>query len=301
MAGGLERESREGLILGASAFVLWGLYPFYFKALAAIDPLEVVAHRIVWSFVVLLVAMPFAGRWREVAEALLHWRSFLGLLLTTVLILVNWIVYVLAVVSGNVLDTSLGYFLCPLVAVALGVFVLKERLSPWQLAAVALALAAVVNLILQLGIVPRVALVLAVSFGVYGLVRKKLRVGPVSGLFVECLLALPVAVGVIWWKLDHGGLGFLHVSPLDDLLLLLAGVATIGPLLLFNMGAKRLSYSTIGLLQYIAPSMLFLESVLLFGEPLEFWRLATFLVIWLALAIYTLDSLHRARRLAAAG
>ena len=297
-AGG---DSREGLLLGASAFVLWGLYPFYFKALEGVNPLEVIAHRIVWSFVMLLVAMPFAGRWREALSALSHWRSLLGLVITTVLILVNWVVYVLAVVSGNVLDTSLGYFLCPLVAVALGVFVLKERLSPWQVAAVGLALAAVVNLIFQLGVVPRVALVLAFSFAVYGLLRKKLAIGPVAGLFVECLLALPFAAAVIWWRLGDGGLAFLQGSFATDVLLLLAGLATVGPLLLFNMGAKRLDYATLGLLQYIAPSMLFFESVLLFGEPLQFWRLVTFVLIWLALAVYTLDSLARARRIAPAG
>jgi chloramphenicol-sensitive protein RarD len=296
MAAPSRSEGRNGLLAGISAFVLWGLYPFYFKALDGIDPIEIIAHRIIWSLPILAATLPFAGRWREIRLALADRRTLLGLLATTTLIMINWFTYVLAVVGGHVLDTSLGYFLCPLASVALGVVVLKERLSPWQTIAIGVAVLAVANLIFQMGTVPGVALILASSFSVYGLLRKKLKIGPLSGLFVECVLSMPVAMGVLAWQAAHGSLGFGHVSRGIDLLLILGGIATIGPLLLFNIGAKRLNYTTVGLIQYIAPSMLFLESVLLFGEPLEFWRLVTFAAIWLALAIYTADGIRRSRR-----
>jgi chloramphenicol-sensitive protein RarD len=202
---------------------------------------------------------------------------------------------VVAVQTGNVLDTSLGYFLGPLVSVALGVVVLNERLSRVQAAAVSLAALAVVNLIWQLGVVPKVALVLGISFSIYGLLRKRLPVSPALGLLVECLVVLPMALAAFVWVAQTKGLTFLHGDAGTDILLVAGGVITAGPLLLFNVGAKRLNYATIGVMQYIAPSMLFLESVLIFGEPLAFWRLVTFLLIWTALAMYSADALIRAR------
>jgi chloramphenicol-sensitive protein RarD len=205
----------------------------------------------------------------------------------------NWLVYVLAVVGDQVLDASLGYFLCPLVLVALGVLVLGERLSPLRLAAVALAAAGVLLLIVGLGVVPRIALFLAVSFGLYGLLRKRLPVGPVAGLFLECLLTLPLAVLLLAGLALRGGLAFPTGAIGPDLLLLAAGAVTIAPLLLFGLGARRLPLTTVGLLQYIAPSLMLLEGVWLFGEPLSAWRLASFALIWAALALSTADGLRR--------
>jgi chloramphenicol-sensitive protein RarD len=293
VAGG---DTREGLILGGSAFALWGLYPFYFKALAAVPALEIVVHRIWWSSLLLALIIQARGGWHEVSGALRDRRLRKGLIATTILIATNWFAYVLAVTGGQVLDASLGYFLCPLVSVGLGVVVLKERLTKGQIAAVALAGLAVLMLILKLGIVPKMALFLAVSFGLYGLLKKRLPVSPLTALFLECALLLPAsALLASWLWLDRGLVG-PAAHPLTFGLLLLAGVVTVVPLLLFGLGAKRLRLSTVGLLQYIAPTMLFLEGVLWFGEPLNPWRLAAFVLIWGALVLYTADGWLRARR-----
>ena len=294
------RESRLGLLAGLGAFTLWGLYPFYFKALAAIPALEIVAHRIVWSVAMLACLLPFGGRWRTLLLAVRTPATLGWLTVTTVLISANWLVYVLAVTGGQVLDASLGYFLCPLVNVVLGVTVLKERLTAAQTAAVALAAGAVLLPIWQLGAVPKVALFLAVSFGLYGMLRKRLAVDAVTGLLVECVLALPLSAGIALWLAASGGLRSPQADAWTWALLLLSGIVTAGPLLLFAMGAKRMRLATLGLLQYIAPSMLFVEGVLAFGEPVEPARLAAFALIWAALALYTADGALRARRTARA-
>jgi chloramphenicol-sensitive protein RarD len=289
-------DSREGLLLGAGAFALWGLYPFYFKALAHVPAMEIVAHRILWSSLLLAGIIQSRGGWGSVIGALYDRRLRVGLGVTTVLIAANWLVYVLAVTGGQVLDASLGYFLCPIVSVGLGVAVLKERLSRWQLTSVGLATLAVVLLIAMLGVVPKIALFLAISFGLYGLYRKRLPVDPLSALFLECALLLPLAAVVAIWLAAvgtlHGGRG----EGLTLFLLMLSGIVTVGPLLMFGLGAKRLRLSTIGLLQYIAPTMLFFEGVIWFGEPLNPWRLVAFVMIWAALAIYTLDGVLRSRQ-----
>ena len=288
-------DSRAGLILSATAFTLWGVYPFYFKALGHVPPLEIVAHRIVWSTLTLAPLIQLRGGWSTVLGALMDRRLRWGLGATTVLIAANWFVYVLAVTSGNVLDASLGYFLCPLVNVALGVAFLKERLSPAQIAAVALASAAVLLLIVMLGVVPKIALFLAISFGLYGLARKRLPVDPVTALFLECALLVPAGIAIALWLGLGGQARTLEGDPWTLVLLALSGIVTVGPLLLFGMGAKRLRLSTIGILQYIAPSMLFVEGVLWFGEPLNPWRLVAFVLIWTALVVYTVDGVLRTR------
>ena len=288
-------DSRAGLILSATAFTLWGVYPFYFKALGHVPPLEIVAHRIVWSTLTLAPLIQLRGGWSTVLGALMDRRLRWGLGATTVLIAANWFVYVLAVTSGNVLDASLGYFLCPLVNVALGVAFLKERLSPAQIAAVALASAAVLLLIVMLGVVPKIALFLAISFGLYGLARKRLPVDPVTALFLECALLVPAGIAIALWLGLGGQLRTLEGDPWTLVLLALSGIVTVGPLLLFGMGAKRLRLSTIGILQYIAPSMLFVEGVLWFGEPLNPWRLVAFVLIWTALVVYTVHGVLRTR------
>jgi chloramphenicol-sensitive protein RarD len=288
-------EPQKGLLMGAGAFTLWGLYPVYFKALGHVAPLEIVAHRILWSTLVLAPLIQLRGAWPTVAATLLDRRLRWGLAATTALIAANWFAYVLAVTTGNVLDASLGYFLCPLVNVALGVAVLKERLTRAQIAAVALAACAVLLLIVKLGVVPKMALFLAVSFGLYGLARKRLPIDPTTALFLECALLIPAGIAVALWLAAEGDLRTLEGDPRTLLLLALSGIVTVGPLLLFAMGAKRLPLSTVGILQYIAPSMLFVQGVLFFGEALNRWRLVAFVLIWGALVIYTVDGIRRAR------
>jgi chloramphenicol-sensitive protein RarD len=289
-------DTREGLLLGGTAFALWGLYPFYFKALAAVPALEIVVHRVLWSSLLLAVVIQLRSDWREVTGALRDRRLRKGLAATTLLIAANWFAYVLAVTGNQVLDASLGYFLCPLVSVALGVLVLKERLSRGQAVAVGVAAAAVLMLIWKLGIVPKMALFLAVSFGLYGLLKKRLPVSPLTALFLECVLLVPLALLIAFWLWLDRGLVDPMGEPLAFALLLLAGFITVVPLLLFGMGAQRLRLSTVGLLQYIAPTMLFFEGIIWFGEPLNPWRLGAFVLIWAALALYTGDGWLRARR-----
>ena len=289
-------DRRDGLLFGASAFTLWGLYPFYFKALAAVPALEIVVHRIVWSTLLLALLLQLQGGWHEVARALRDPALRRGLIATTVLIGANWFAYVLAVTGDQVLDASLGYFLCPLVSVGLGVLVLKERLSRAQMAALALMAAAVAMLVVTLGVVPKMALFLAVSFGLYGLLRKRLAVTPLAALFLECALLVPAALLVLPWLAGNGRLVTPSGDPSTFLLLMLAGAITVGPLLLFGLGAQRLRLSTVGLLQYITPSLLFVEGVLLFDEPLSPWRLLAFVLIWAALALYTAEGWRQRRR-----
>ena len=287
---------RLGVAAAVAAYLQWGLYPFYFKALESVATVEIVAHRIVWSLILLSLLLPLLGRLAELRDTLRDRRRLVALAATALLISGNWITYVWAVNNGQVLDASLGYFLGPLCSVLLGVVALRERLSRVQALAVAIAALAVLNLVVQLGVVPRIALILGVSFSLYGLMRKRLAVGPLAGLFVECLVALPLALLALAWLEADGRLAFLGIDRRTDILLLLAGLFTVGPLWCFNIGAKRVGLVTVGLLQYIAPTMLFFESILVFGEPLSPWRLVTFILIWSALALYTADGAVRARR-----
>jgi chloramphenicol-sensitive protein RarD len=282
-----------GLAAGAGAYILWGLFPFYFKGVAEFPALEIVAWRVILSVVTLLPLLLLGNAAAEVRQALRERRTMLLLALAALLLAANWLVYVLAVIGGQVLDASLGYFMCPLVMVALGVTVLRERPSGLLLVAVGLAAVAVLVQIVGLGVVPRIALFLAVSFGLYGLLRKRIPVGAVAGLFLECLLVLPFAVLLLAWLAGRHGLAFPTGGTGTDLLLLAAGAVTVAPLLLFGLGARRLSLTTVGLLQYIAPSLIFLEGAFLFGEPLSAWRLTSFALIWAALALSTIDGLRR--------
>lgn len=290
-----------GLLLGLGAYLVWGLLPAFLKLLAEAPPLQILAHRIVWSALLLAAVVTAARRWRKVAVALRTPRLLAILAVTAALIAGNWLIYIWAVNSGHVLETSLGYFINPLLNVALGVLVLRERLAPAQLAAVALAAAGVIYLGFAQGVVPWVSLGLAVAFGLYGLLRKMAPVDPLSGLFVETLLLTPAALGFLLMLAaqDHGSFGAdLRLS----LLLVASGAVTAAPLLMFAAAGKRLRYATIGLLQYVAPTLQFLLAVLAFGEALTAAHLVAFGLIWAGLAIFATDALRaeRARRLALA-
>jgi chloramphenicol-sensitive protein RarD len=283
----------HGLAAGIAAYVLWGLFPLYFRLIDELSPLEIVGWRIVFSAATLALLLPLAGQARELLVALRDRRLMRLLLPAALLLFGNWLAYVLAVTGGNALDASLGYFMCPLVMVALGVVALRERLNTLQSLAVTLVVLAIALLVGVAGVVPKIAIFLAVSFGIYGLLRKCAAVGAVVGLLVECLLTAPLAVALLLWVAHRDGLGFPSGRPGLDLLVLVSGAVTVAPLVLFGYGARRLRLSTVGLLQYIAPSMIFVEAVWLFGEPLSPWRLAAFALIWTALALYTFDGLRR--------
>lgn len=288
-------SDRIGFLAGLSAYSLWGLYPFYFKALDHVASVEVLAHRIVWSLVMLALFLPLPEMRRDVTRVFRTPSLLLGMLFSALIIASNWLVYVIAVQTGHVLEASLGYFLSPLTFVLLALVVLRERLRRLQWLAVGIAAFGVLWMIVHAGVVPKIALFLGISFSIYGLVRKRLPVGPLAGLFLECLFALPLAGAMFLYAEATGGIVFTRLDLSTDLLVMLAGFFTIGPLWLFNVAAKHLPLTTLGMLQYIAPTLLFFVGAFVFAEPVDFGRLMGFVLIWAALAIYSLDALRTAR------
>ena len=294
-------EDRRGALLGAGAYLLWGLFPLYWPLLEPASPLEILAHRFVWSFVVvvgLIVVRRRLGPMREV----LRDRRRLGLLVAAAFVIaLNWYAYIYGVNTGRVVETSLGYFINPLVTVLLGVVVLRERLRVTQWVAVGIAAIAVVVLAVDYGRPPWIALVLAGSFGTYGLIKKTTAVGPAEGLAVESGALLLPALGYLVWLELNADATFGHAGLGNALLLAAAGVVTSIPLLLFAAAARRVTLVTLGLLQYLAPTLQFLIGVFVLGEAMPGVRWIGFGLVWLALALFTADQLsaHRLRRRAA--
>lgn len=285
--------------MGLGAYTLWGVLPLYFKAMADVRATEIVAHRILWSLVFLGALASLSGRWSGIRAALANRRVFLTLMVTSVLIGVNWLTYIYAVMSGHVLEGSLGYYLNPLVNVLLGVFLLKEKLSLAQKGAVALAALGVGILAVGAGGAIWISLTLAASFAVYGFLRKVAPVDSLEGLWIETLFLAPLALGWVL-LLTHWGQSAFLADRTTDALLILGGALTAIPLLLFTAAAKRLPYSTLGFLQYVAPSLQFLLAVLVFGEPLTAAHIVCFGAIWVALAIFVSEGVRGARAAAAA-
>jgi len=286
-------ESRAGVLYGVAAYAFWGLSIFYFKAISRVPPLEILAHRILWAVPLLFAWLAARGRLGEL-RAVLRARRTVGILLvTTFLIAANWVMFIVAVATGRVLQASLGYYITPLVNVLLGMIFLGERLRRVQWVCVFLAAAGVMYLTVSFGSLPVISLILAGSFGLYGLLRKTVPAdGPVA-LTVETSLLLPLMIGFIAVKAARGEMAFLHVSRTIDLLLLLAGLVTTVPLLWFTNAVRRLRLATIGFLQYLSPSLQLLLAVVVFGEPFTRTHLVTFSCIWTALALYSLDALRR--------
>ena len=289
------RRARTGFALGLSAYFVWGVLPLYFKALTAVAPTEIVAHRIIWSILFLAPLVLLGGRLSGIAAAIRAPRLAMLLALTAGLIGINWLVYIYAVVNGHVLEASLGYYLNPLVNVMLGVLVLKERLSPVQKGAVALAALAVAFLALRSGGAVWISLALGFSFALYGFLRKVAPVEPLDGLAVETIFLAPIALGWILWLQHAGQSGFLQ-NRQTDALLIFGGALTALPLLLFTAAAKRLPYSTLGFLQYLTPSLQFLLAVLAFGEPLTGARILCFAAIWTSLLLFVAEGVRLGRR-----
>jgi chloramphenicol-sensitive protein RarD len=285
-----------GIAYACLAFAMWGLFPLYFRELAGVAPFEVVLHRSAWSLLFLIGVLAVLRRFGWLRAVFAQPRQ-LGLFgLSALLLSGNWLVYVYAVQSGQVVEASLGYFINPIVNVLLGVLVLHERLRRAQWAAVALAALGVAWLTLQGGRLPWIALVLAVSFGLYGLMRKTASLGAVEGLALETLLLAPLVLPALaWWTLS--GRGAMARGDLAlDAWLLVGGPLTALPLLLFAAGARRLPLTTVGLLQYLSPTIQFLLGLWVFHEPFDARRLVGFVLIWAALAVYTLDGWRTARR-----
>ena len=289
------REAATGVALGVAAYLTWGFLPIYLKALAVVPAPQVLAHRILWSLLLVAAVVAVMRRGAALLALLRAPRMIAVLALTATLIGINWLTYIWAVNAGHVLETSLGYFINPLVNVALGVIVLRERLRRPQIAAVALAGIGVAVLAVAQGGLPWIALVLAFSFGFYGLLRKMAPVDPLTGLLGETAILAPLCLLYLLW-LGSIGIGSFGQSASIDFLLVLTGLVTAAPLLMFAAAGKRLRYATIGLLQYIAPTIQFLLAVLLFGEALTAAHLVTFGFIWVGLALYAADALRATRR-----
>ncbi|MCF3641566.1 EamA family transporter RarD [Rhizobium sp. TRM95111] len=288
-------DSPRGFAFALTAYLLWGFLPFFMKAVAHIPATEVVAHRIVWSVPIAGLVLVVLGRTADIRAALVSPRMLGMATLTAALITVNWGIYVWSIGAGRAIETALGYYINPLFSIFLGAVILKERMTRAQMAAVALAAVAVAILAVDAGGMPWVSIGLCVTWGFYAFFRKTLPIGPNQGFFLEVLLLSVPAIGYILW-LEVGGQGHFGDTGLSDMLLLLAcGLVTAVPLMIYANGAKLLKLSTIGIMQYIAPTMIFVIAVFVFREPFGPAKLAAFVLIWSALVIYSTSMLRTAR------
>lgn len=283
------------MLSGLAAYSLWGLFPLYFPLLKPAGGLEIVAHRVLWSLLFVGVLLTVLRRWAQVGALVRDRRRLVVLLGASVLIAGNWLVFVYGVNSGHVVETSLGYFINPLVSVLLGVAVFSERLRPLQWAAVGIAAGAVLVLTVDYGRPPWIALALALTFGLYGLMKKLVRTEAAPGLFVETALVAVPAAAVLAVLHSAGNGTFGNAGAGQALLLVSSGVATAVPLLLFAAAARRIPLSTVGVLQYLTPSMQLAIGIFVYEEPMPPARLAGFALVWVALVVFTADTLRHVR------
>lgn len=285
---------RPGFALGLSAYALWGVLPIYFKLIAAVPAFDIVAHRVLWSLPFLAVLIAGSKGWAKVRAAVTQPRTLGILTITALLIGGNWLLYVYAVTSGHILAASFGYYLNPLANVLLGRFVLRERLSGLQWAAVAIAAAGIS--VLAAGALAQlwISLTLCISFALYGLLRKVVPADAITGLAVETAILFPVAIAWLGWQ-AAAGQPWMGINERQSMLLLLAGIVSTTPLILFTAAAKRLPYSTMGMLQFIAPTLQFVIAVALYGEPFTTAHAIAFPAIWAALVLYVVAMLRKPR------
>jgi chloramphenicol-sensitive protein RarD len=292
MSSSSSNEQLVGILVTTLAYMIWGFLPLYWKLIQFVPPGEILAHRIVWSFVFVIGILIFMGKLKqlfiEVKELVYNRKRLIGLSLASLVISLNWVIYIWAVNANHVVEASLGYYINPLVSIILGVLVLKEKLSLWQSISFGLALLGVLNLTINYGSFPWVALSLAISFGIYGLLKKLVKVGPIIGLAIETLLITPFALLFLSYTHVTNG-GAFASNTATTLVLLGAGIVTAVPLLLFANGASRIPLSTLGFLQYFAPTIMLLLGVFVYKEPFTDVHLLSFICIWTALTIYTLS------------
>jgi len=289
-------SATTGLLAGVAAFLIWGLAPIYFNQLQGIPAAEILAHRSIWSLGLALLIMLLLGKLPDLVRTLRNGKKMRTLALTTALIGGNWLVFIWAINNGHLLESSLGYYINPLINIVLGVLFLGERLRRLQWLAVALAVMGIVHELWQFGRIPVIALFLACSFALYGLARKRAPVESLTGLAIETLYMLPVALIYLLWSASPTS-NLIHNGWELNSLLILAGPVTLVPLLLFTIAARRLNLSTVGFLQYIGPSLMLVVATQILGEPFGEDKLTTFMFVWLGLAIYSIDALAQKRKL----
>lgn len=285
------KRTKQGVLLAIMAYMMWGIAPIYFKALGEVSPFEILCHRIIWSFVFLAALLYFTKGWELIKTTLKSRTKVLYLLVTSVTIGVNWLVFIWAISIDHMLDASLGYYINPLFNVLLGMIFLNEQLRKMQWFAVALASIGVLVQLIVFGSVPIIAIVLAISFGIYGLLRKKVNLDAFTGLFIETLVLLPVALVYLFIFADTATSNMSSNSSLLNTLLISAGIVTTLPLLCFAGAAVRLRLATLGFIQYIGPSLMFLLAVFVYGESFTSDKIITFAFIWAALILFTWDGL----------
>jgi chloramphenicol-sensitive protein RarD len=288
----------DGLLFGLAAYGWWGLQPIYFKAMKEVPPTVLLAHRTIWCAVFLVLSLSALQRWPDFLRCLKSKRLVVLLATSSVLLAANWLLFIVGVATNRLVETSLGYFINPLVTVALGVAVLRERPSRLQTIAILLAAAGIAHRIYSLGELPLIALGLAGSFGLYGLVRKIANVESLTGLTLETLVLAPAGISYLAWQVAHGNDLFGNVSPVTRGLVLASGVITSIPLLCFGAAARRLPLSMLGFLQYLAPSLQLALAVLWYGEAFSLDHGISFSFIWAGLALFTAESIYMRRRAA---
>ncbi|HDY92473.1 MAG TPA: EamA family transporter RarD [Pseudoalteromonas sp.] len=292
----IDTEQRKGAIFACLAFFMWGLAPIYFKLIQHVTAFEILMHRVVWSVVFLVLVVSILKYWDKVKRIIVQPKLLLMLVITSALLGFNWGLFIWAINNNHMLDASLGYYINPLLNVLLGMLFLGERLRKFQGVAVALAFSGVVLQLISFGSFPVVAFSLAISFALYGLIRKKLPVEALPGILLEALILLPVAL-IYWWLMVPTPTSSLPANDWHtNALLISAGIVTTLPLLCFTGAAKRLQYTTLGFFQYIGPSLMFVLAVVFYGEIFDAERVVTFACIWSALAIFSWDSYHQSRK-----
>lgn len=288
-------DVRLGVLYGLGCYLAWGVIPVYFKAVKSVPLLEVLANRIVWSVVFLAVLLQVKRGWPAIIAAIRTRKTMVALVASTILIACNWYTFIWAIGHNQVVQASLGYYINPLVSVVFGFVFLRERMRPLQWVAVAIAGVAVAYLTIRIGEAPIISLILAFTFAFYGLLRKVAAVGALPGLAIEVTMLCPIAIVFLVWRARNGQLIFLHESARIDILLVAGGMVTALPLLWFANAARRLRLSTIGIMQYIAPTLQLLLGAVVYHEPTSRHHWITFAAIWGALLIYTLDALSARR------
>ena len=293
----MEREKKLGILIGAGSYFIWGILPMYWKLAGEIDAVEILAHRMIWSFVFMVVLIGIFGKWSGVMTELRlvsrKPRTLLAITAATLLISANWFLFIFSVNDNNILSVSLGYYINPLVNVVFAMVLLKERLRAAELIAVLIAAIGVILLSISQGAIPWTAISLAITFSLYGLIKKTVSVSTWTGLTVETLLLTPFALIYLLWFADHAFLGYgasLNAVAIGG------GLVTVVPLLLFSGAAKQISYVMLGFLQYLAPTLMLIVAVAVYGERLTAFEWASFLIIWIALIIYTTSNIVFAKR-----